>query len=458
MSDRLHILGICGTFMGGLALLARELGFEVSGSDTNIYPPMSTQLAASGIPLLDGYHAEHLFPTPDQVVVGNALSRGNPVVEAVLDRDLAYTSGPQWLGENVLQQRHVLAVSGTHGKTTTASMLAWILECADMAPGFLIGGVPGNFAQSARLGAGGFFVIEADEYDSAFFDKRSKFIHYRPNTLVINNIEFDHADIFADLTAIETQFHHLVRCVPSNGVIIRGEGEAIDRVLERGVWSPVERFSGAAEGAFWRWRALDSCGRTLEVTSPTGDCATINWHLIGAHNAANAIAAIAAACSVGVDLSTGVAALSQFAGVKRRMELFGSAAGIEVYDDFAHHPTAIKTSLEAMASLQHDGRVLAVIEPRSNTMKMGWHRELLAEAVAAADYAFWYQPNGMGWDLRDSLADAHNPQEVISTTGELIERIAEVAMAGDRIVVMSNGGFDGLHQKLLDTLTESPLA
>lgn len=457
MSERLHILGICGTFMGGLALLARELGFEVSGSDSNIYPPMSTQLAESGIPLLDGYRPEHLLPAPDQVVIGNALSRGNPVVEAVLDRGLAYTSGPQWLGENVLQQRHVLAVSGTHGKTTTASMLAWILESAELAPGFLIGGVPGNFAQSARLGSSRFFVIEADEYDSAFFDKRSKFIHYRPNTLVINNIEFDHADIFADLSAIETQFHHLVRCVPSSGVIIRGEGAAIDRVLERGVWSPVEYCSVTTEGAYWRWRALDASGRALEITSPDGESAAINWNLIGAHNAANAVAAIAAACAVGVELSTAAAALNQFAGVKRRMELFGAAAGIEVYDDFAHHPTAIKTSLEAMASLQQDGRVIAVIEPRSNTMKMGWHRERLAESVAAADYAFWYQPTGLGWDLRETLAHSSTPQEVVSAIDDLIERIVAVAAPGDRIVIMSNGGFDGLHQRLLDTLTESPL-
>jgi UDP-N-acetylmuramate: L-alanyl-gamma-D-glutamyl-meso-diaminopimelate ligase len=439
--------------MGGLALLARESGFDVTGSDRNIYPPMSTQLADSGIPLVDGYGEEQLTPTPGCVVVGNALSRGLPVVEATLSRGLRYVSGPEWLGRHILQDQWVLAVAGTHGKTSTASMLAWILDCAGLEPGFLIGGVPGNFEISARLGGGRFFVVEADEYDAAFFDKRSKFVHYRPRTLVINNLEYDHADIFPDLAAIETQFHHLVRCVPGEGQIIRGPGMAIDRVLQRGVWTPVVTVQPIKHGneACWSWRALSAQADQLVVTSPTGETASLGWSLIGEHNAANATAAIAAAAHVGVTLEHAVTALTTFRGVKRRLELIGCPAGVAVYDDFAHHPTAIASTLEALRAQTASGKLVAVIEPRSNTMRLGEHSATLADCTRSASNTLWLQPSGLDWEL-ESAVGGEVGHEVLFNTEAIIERLLTLTASGDSVVIMSNGGFDGLHGRLLAAL------
>ena len=454
MSDHIHILGICGTFMGGLALLARESGFSVTGSDRNIYPPMSTQLLNSDIHLVDGYDADQLSPAPDCVVVGNALSRGQPVVEAMLNVGIPYTSGPEWLGRHILQNQWVLAVSGTHGKTSTASMLAWILESAGLEPGFLIGGIPSNFGVSARLGSGRYFVVEADEYDSAFFDKRSKFVHYRPKTLVINNLEYDHADIFPDLAAIETQFHHLVRCIPGDGLIVRGGGEAIDRVLDKGCWTPVETVAAAGDQhhAGWIWRALSSAGDSLHIAGPDGMEAELHWALIGSHNAANATAAIAAAHHVGVSLDVSVKALETFAGVKRRLELLGKPADVAVYDDFAHHPTAIQSTLAGMRAQLETGKLIAVIEPRSNTMRLGEHKDALATCAELADCALWFAPPDLQWDLSSIVSPSG--QEVHDSTGALIERALAVAEPGDSIVIMSNGGFDGLHSRLLMALEE----
>ena len=454
MSDHIHILGICGTFMGGLALLARESGFSVTGSDRNIYPPMSTQLLNSDIPLVDGYAAEQLTPAPGCVVVGNALSRGQPVVEAMLNGGILYTSGPEWLGRHILQNQWVLAVSGTHGKTSTASMLAWILDQAGLQPGFLIGGIPTNFGLSARLGGGDFFVVEADEYDSAFFDKRSKFVHYRPKTAVINNLEYDHADIFPDLAAIETQFHHLVRCIPSDGLIVRGGGKAIDRVLDKGCWTPVETVAGAddEQSAGWTWRALSAAADALHIFAPDGSEAELRWELIGSHNAANATAAIAAAHHVGVSLDISVKALSSFKGVKRRLELLGTPDGVAVYDDFAHHPTAIEGTLSALRAQVEAGKLIAIIEPRSNTMRLGEHKAGLATCAEVADYALWLTPPDLRWDL-GSIVTADG-QEALKSTDALIERALAVAAPGDSIVIMSNGGFDGLHGRLLAALKE----
>jgi len=454
LSDHIHILGICGTFMGGLALLASESGFSVTGSDRNIYPPMSTQLLSSDIPLVDGYGAEQLSPAPDCVVVGNALSRGQPVVEAMLTGGIPYTSGPEWLGRHILQDQWVLAVSGTHGKTSTASMLAWILEQAGLQPGFLIGGIPTNFGLSARLGGGDYFVVEADEYDSAFFDKRSKFVHYRPKTAVINNLEYDHADIFPNLAAIETQFHHLVRCIPGDGLIVRGGDEAIDRVLDKGCWTPVETVAGADEEQCvgWTWRALSSAADALHISAPDGARAELHWELIGSHNAANATAAIAAAHHIGVSLDISVKALATFTGVKRRLELLGKPAGVAVYDDFAHHPTAIEGTLNALRAQVDAGKLIAMIEPRSNTMRLGEHKGALARCAGAANHALWYIPPELQWDL-GSIVTADG-QEALKSTDALIERALAVATPGDSIVIMSNGGFDGLHGRLLAALEE----
>lgn len=454
-----HILGICGTFMGSLALLARAQGHRVSGSDANVYPPMSLLLAREGIALTDGYHAANLDPVPDLVVIGNAMTRGNPEVEAVLSRRLPYVSGPQWLRESVLGTRPVLAVAGTHGKTTTASMLAWILECAGLAPGFLIGGVPGNFELSARLGgATAPFVVEADEYDSAFFDKRSKFVHYRPDIAVLNNLEFDHADIFDDLAAIERQFHHLVRTVPANGRLLVADDEpALDRVLARGCWTPVERF-GEREDSPWGLR-LESCDGSRFTLRGMGQQASIAWQLSGVHNVRNALAASAAAAAVGVGLADCAAALATFQPPRRRQELRGVVGGVGVIDDFAHHPTAIKLTLEGMRAAlgRHraegePGRLLAVIEPRSNTMKLGAMRERLAQSVDAADRVYWYQPPGLGWSLDDVAAQCRPPAEVHIELDRLIEALVAEARPGDRIVVMSNGSFGGLHERLLRAL------
>ena len=457
LSEHIHILGICGTFMGGLAVLARESGFSVTGSDRNVYPPMSTQLSESGILLTDGYGADQLSPAPSLVLVGNALSRGQPVVEAMLDEGLAYTSGPEWLGRQILDDRWVLAVSGTHGKTSTASMLAWILDHAGLEPGFLIGGVPSNFGVSARLGNGRHFVVEADEYDSAFFDKRSKFVHYRPKTLVINNLEYDHADIFPNLAAIETQFHHLIRCIPSNGKIVRGTGDAIDRVLERGVWTPVQSVQAESLAAplkrGWSWRAVSAQADILDLTAPDGTCERLHWSMIGEHNAANATAAIAAAAHAGVSMEQAIAALQAFTGVKRRLECLGRPAGIAVYDDFTHHPTAIQSTLHALRAASASGKLIAMIEPRSNTMRLGEHKAHLVACAADADLALWLDPPGLDWNLSHTVASAPD-QEAFDSVDAMIERAVAVAVTGDSIAVMSNGGFDGLSQRLLTALAE----
>ncbi len=446
----LHILGICGTFMGGIARLAQELGHQVSGSDTDIYPPMSTQLADMGITLMQGYQPSHLQPHPDCVVIGNALSRGNRAVEYVLDQGLVYTSGPQWLAEHVLSDRWVLAVAGTHGKTTTSAMLAWILEYAGLHPGFLIGGVPNNFDVSSRLGKMPFFVVEADEYDTAFFDKRSKFVHYRPRTAILNNLEFDHADIFADLAAIEQQFHHFVRTIPGTGLIVaNGRDEAIKRVLARGCWTPVEPFAGeqgwncgppATDGGFevaWQGKILGK----------------VTWELLGEHNQHNALAAIAAARHVGVPPAQAIAALGEFKNVKRRMEVRAVVKGITIYDDFAHHPTAITTTLEGRRRRVGAARIIAVLEPRSNTMRMGVHRDTLAPALRLADSVIFYQPKNLGWDLGAVAAALGSKAQVFDSTSAIADYLANSASAGDHVVIMSNGGFDGLHEKLIAALT-----
>ena len=459
MADHVHILGICGTFMGGLALLARDSGYRVSGSDANVYPPMSTQLIESGIAVTDGYDADQLQPAPDCVVVGNALSRGNSAIESMLNRHLHYTSGPEWLGQHILKDRWVLAVAGTHGKTSTASMLAWILEQAGLAPGFLIGGVPVNFGLSARLGEGRYFVVEADEYDSAFFDKRSKFVHYRPDTLVINNLEYDHADIFADLAEIETQFHHLIRCIPGDGAIIRGEGDAIDRVLARGVWSAVSTVTAASETttAGWSWRSGPAPENVFTITTPDGKAYPLRWPLIGAHNAANATAAVAAAAQVGVDPADAVNALASFAGIKRRLELLGAPHNIAVFDDFAHHPTAIAVTLSAMRAEPPSGKLIALVEPRSNTMRLGQYRTELGAAAQEANHVIWFEPPGLDWNLSAAL-DAYEHQEVVSDIDTLLSRALALAHPGDKIVIMSNGGFQGLHTRLIAALEDKVYA
>ena len=450
----IHILGICGTFMGGVALLARELGHRVTGSDANVYPPMSTQLEEQGIELMEGYLPEHLEPAPDLVIIGNALSRGNAAVEHVLNRGLPYVSGPQWLGEHFLQGRWVLACAGTHGKTTTSSMLAWILEHLGYEPGFLIGGVPGNFGLSARAGGGRFFVMEADEYDTAFFDKRSKFVHYRPQTVVLNNLEFDHADIFPDLAAIQRQFHHLIRTVPGIGRIILPAGEpALEAVLDMGCWSEQTRLGLSGSGADWQAEVLAEDYSELRI-SHKGTSAELRWGLTGKHNLFNALAAIAAANHVGVTLPDAVEALAVFEGVKRRMELLGTPAGIAVYDDFAHHPTAIASTLDGLRRRVGEARVFAVIEPRSNTMRLGQHRAALAPSTAKADEVLWFSPEGLGWSLDDVVAQSKVPATVYPDADQIVTYLRKTATAGDHVVIMSNGGFAGIHQKLLTALAE----
>ncbi|WP_220811873.1 UDP-N-acetylmuramate:L-alanyl-gamma-D-glutamyl-meso-diaminopimelate ligase [Pseudomonas paralcaligenes] len=448
----IHILGICGTFMGSLAVLAKELGHRVTGSDASVYPPMSTQLEAQGIELMQGYLPEHLQPAPDLVVIGNALSRGNPAVEHVLNQGLPYVSGPQWLADHVLQGRWVLGVAGTHGKTTTTSMLAWVLEHAGMSPGFLIGGVPQNFGVSARLGGTPFFVVEADEYDSAFFDKRSKFVHYRPRTAILNNLEFDHADIFPDLAAIERQFHHLVRTVPGEGLIIRPQAEeALARVIEMGCWTPVQT-TGA--GGQWQARLLSEDGSRFEVLFDGKVEGTVEWELTGQHNVANALATLAAARHVGVVPELGITGLSTFRSVKRRMEKVAEVKGVTVYDDFAHHPTAIATTLDGLRKRVGDAPVIAVIEPRSNSMKLGAHRDGLPESVVQADRVFWYAPPNLGWDLAATVAGSRVQTRVCESLEAIIEGVKAVAVPGTQVVIMSNGGFGGLHGKLAQALAE----
>lgn len=449
----IHILGICGTFMGSLAVLAKEAGHRVTGSDANVYPPMSTQLEAQGIELTQGYDPAQLDPAPDLVVIGNALSRGNPAVEYVLDKGLPYVSGPQWLAEHVLQGRWVLAVAGTHGKTTTTSMLAWVLEHAGMSPGFLIGGVPQNFGISARLGGTPFFVVEADEYDSAFFDKRSKFVHYRPRTTILNNLEYDHADIFPDLAAIERQFHHLVRTIPSSGLIIHPTAEtALVRVLQMGCWTPVQ--TTGADGQ-WQARLLAEDGSRFEVLFDGEVQGTVNWELTGQHNVANALATLAAARHVGVVPGMGVAALSEFRSVKRRMEKVAEVRGVTVYDDFAHHPTAIATTLQGLRARVGSERIIAVIEPRSNSMKLGAHRDGLPDSVTGADSVIWYAPPNLGWDLAGTAAACQVPAVVCDSLEAIIARVQAELDGPTHVVIMSNGGFGGLHGKLAAALEQA---
>ena len=454
----IHILGICGTFMGSLAVLAKELGYQVSGSDANVYPPMSTQLEAAGIALSQGYRVEHLQPRPDLVIIGNALSRGNPAVEAVLDLGIPYISGPQWLAEHVLPERWVLAVSGTHGKTTTASMLAWILEHAGMAPGFLIGGVPRNFSQSARLGDTPFFVIEADEYDSAFFDKRSKFVHYRPRTLIMNNLEYDHADIFPDLEAIQRQFHHLLRTVPASGrLIFPAEDEALQRVLTMGCWSEQAATTMAADpqsGAVWRAEKLRADGSHFRVWHQGQDVGEVQWSLTGDHSVSNALNAVAAAHHVGVLPQQALLALAEFQTPKRRMEVLGTPGGVTVYDDFAHHPTAIATTLQGLRQRIGEAPLLVLIEPRSNTMRMGVHKASLPASVSTADAIYWYQPEGLDWQLDDVVAACPNAAYLLQDISALVERVAAEAAPGSHVVIMSNGGFGGVHGKLMLALQQ----
>ena len=451
----IHILGICGTFMGSLALLARELGYKVTGSDANVYPPMSTQLEAQGIELMEGYQAEHLQPAPDLVVVGNAMSRGNPAVEYVLDQGLHYVSGPQWLCEHVLQDKWVLAIAGTHGKTTTTSMLTWILEYAGMQPGYLIGGVPKNFEVSARLGGSPFFVIEADEYDTAFFDKRSKFVHYRPRTVVLNNLEYDHADIFPDLAAIQRQFHHLIRTIPANGQIILSDAEpALDDVLSMGCWSPVVKASldpsSKQTDTPWHVELVAEDGSAFNIYLEGELQGCVRWGQTGQHSVSNGLMAIIAARHVGVLPKHAIDALCQFGGVKRRMEKIGEVAGVTAYDDFAHHPTAIETTLAGLRASVGKQPIVAVIEPRSNTMRLGAHRALLAKSAAIADQVIWYQPAGMGWSL-DDVIEGHPHQHVCESIDSIVQQCTGLP-SGTQVVVMSNGGFAGIHQKILNAL------
>jgi len=444
----IHILGICGTFMGGIALLARAAGHQVTGCDANVYPPMSTQLGEQGIALTEGYDAGQIALDPDLFVVGNAISRGNPLLEEILDRNLPYVSGPQWLAENVLQGRWVLGVAGTHGKTTTTSMLAWILEEAGLNPSFLVGGVPQGFGVSARLTDSPFFVIEADEYDTAFCDKRSKFVHYRPRTAILNNLEFDHADIFADLAAIETQFHHLVRTLPRNGLIVANGAEAsLERVLKRGCWTPVERFN-VADG--WSAGEADAAGafKVSHGDTPIGETAL---DLPGAHNRANAVAALLAARHAGVPVDVGLKAIATFKGVKRRLEVRGTVRGVTVYDDFAHHPTAIAATIEGLRSRVGRARILAVLEPRSNTMKLGTMKAALPGSLADAEQVYCYAAN-LGWDAVAALAPMGERARVFDNLGLLVQAIAADARDGDQVLVMSNGGFGGIHGKLLAAL------
>ncbi len=445
---KIHILGICGTFMGGIAVIAKQAGHTVTGCDANVYPPMSTQLEAQGIVLTEGFGPEQADIDCDLFVIGNVVSRGNPLMEEILNRGLPYVSGPQWLAETVLREKWVLAVAGTHGKTTTTSMLAWILEYAKLNPGFLIGGVPLDFGLSARTTADPFFVIEADEYDTAFFDKRSKFVHYRPRTAILNNLEFDHADIFPDLAAIETQFHHLVRTVPGNGLlVVNGIEDSMERVLARGSWTPAERFGVDAD---WQQAAPDGSGAfdVLLAGKPQG---RVQWDQLGAHNRMNALAAIAAARHVGVPVEVAIDALGRFKGVKRRMEVRGVVNGITVYDDFAHHPTAIETTLAGLRRKVGAARILAVLEPRSNTMKLGVMKAQLPGSLADAQRVFCYT-GGLGWDAAGALQPLGAKATTHEDLAQLVEAIAAEAKSGDQVLVMSNGGFGGIHGKLLDRL------
>jgi UDP-N-acetylmuramate: L-alanyl-gamma-D-glutamyl-meso-diaminopimelate ligase len=452
----IHILGICGTFMGGIAVLAKAAGHRVTGCDANVYPPMSTQLEAQGIELIEGFDPSQTSLNPDMYVIGNVVTRGNPLMEEILNQGLPYISGPQWLAENVLQGKWVLAVAGTHGKTTTSSMLAWVLEYAGLAPGFLIGGVPENFGVSARLpqtpkqdqkSVSPFFVIEADEYDTAFFDKRSKFVHYRPRTAVLNNLEFDHADIFEDLPAIEKQFHHLVRTVPQQGLVVANQQDSLDRVIARGCWSALERIDSASG---WQVQNVDAQGR-FDVYLNGERQGNVSWDLLGEHNRSNALAVIAAARHVGVAPCIAIEALGEFKNVKRRMEVKGVANEVTVYDDFAHHPTAIATTVAGLRAKVGTARILAVLEPRSNTMKLGVMKDALPDSLRDADAVFCYA-NNLGWDAAAALAPIQQKAQTYDDLGQLVTAVTAMAQPGDHVLVMSNGGFGGVHQKLLQAL------
>jgi UDP-N-acetylmuramate: L-alanyl-gamma-D-glutamyl-meso-diaminopimelate ligase len=454
----IHILGIAGTFMGGVAAIAKAAGFRVTGSDLNVYPPMSTQLEALGIGLVQGYGADQLDLNPDMIVVGNALSRGAPVVEAMLDRGMAYTSGPLWLAEQVLRNRHVIAVTGTHGKTTTTAMLTWMLEDAGLKPGFLIGGVPGNFDTSARLGEPPFFVIEADEYDTAFFDKRAKFVHYRPRTAILNNLEYDHADIYPDVASIRRQFNQLLRTVPGAGRLIvnAGDGE-LAATLKEGCWTPRETFGlqGAGGAAAADWSAVidkESAAGRFTVNFQGREVARVEWDLIGEHNVMNALAAIGAARHAGVSPERAAQALRTFRGVKRRMEVRGEVAGVTVYDDFAHHPTAIETTLKGLRARVGSARIVAVLEARSNTMKLGVHSTQLAPSLATADKTWLLNSPDLGWDLAGAVSGMGDRVSLAASVDALVAGLAAQARSGDHVLVMSNGGFGGLHEKLLAAL------
>ncbi|MFC3122463.1 UDP-N-acetylmuramate:L-alanyl-gamma-D-glutamyl-meso-diaminopimelate ligase [Agaribacter flavus] len=448
----IHILGICGTFMGGIAALAKSLGYKVTGSDRNVYPPMSTQLETLDIELTEGYDLSQFDPEPDIVVIGNAMARGNPAVEYVLDRNLPYTSGPQWLLEHLLKDRWVMAVAGTHGKTSTSSMLAWIMEDAGLNPGFLIGGVPENFGISARVGDSPFFVIEADEYDSAFFDKRSKFVHYRPRTLVLNNLEFDHADIFDNLDAIKRQFHHCVRTVPSNGLVLAQAAEAnIESVIAMGCWSE-KQYAGNAKKAEWQAKPIKSDCSQFEVLHHHKTVGQLSWSLIGEHNMHNALMAIAAAHHGGVKIEDAIRALTTFKNVKRRMEIKGVSKGVTVYDDFAHHPTAIETTLAGLRNKIGNQKIVAVLEPRSNTMRMGVHKNELSQSWQVADEVHLLEPDSIDWSMSEMIENSEAPVCLYKTVDDIITALAKTLSTGDHVLIMSNGGFDGIHEKLLSRL------
>jgi UDP-N-acetylmuramate: L-alanyl-gamma-D-glutamyl-meso-diaminopimelate ligase len=453
----LHILGICGTFMGGIAALARAAGHRVTGSDQNVYPPMSDQLSALGIELIQGYDPKQLELKPDVVVVGNVMSRGNPVVEALLDSGISYTSGPEWLARHVLASRWVLAVAGTHGKTTTSSLLTWILEYAGLKPGFLIGGVPGNFNVTARLGEGPHFVVEADEYDTAFFDKRAKFVHYRPRTAILNNLEHDHADIYPDVASIQWQFHQLIRMIPRRGQIVANVGEPnIVQTLEMGCWTPVERFADRPTADAWYVQAEpDSDYTRFVVMQGERRVGEVRWNMMGRHNAANALAAIIAARHAGVPEAQSMAALGEFQGVRRRMEVRGTVRGVTVYDDFAHHPTAIETTVDGLRRRIGNSRLIAVLEPRSNTMKLGAHKAALANSLTNADDVWIYQGPEVKWDVAAALSRLGSKAHIEHEIDMLVQRLAAEARSGDHILIMSNGGFGGIHEKLLAALGDA---
>ncbi|MFW8591829.1 UDP-N-acetylmuramate:L-alanyl-gamma-D-glutamyl-meso-diaminopimelate ligase [Glaciecola sp. 2405UD65-10] len=449
-----HILGICGTFMGGIAAIAKSLGHKVTGSDKNVYPPMSTQLEQLGIELTQGDDESQFEPSPDIVIIGNAMSRGNPGVEFVLNRNLPYTSGPQWLLDNLLKDKWVLAVAGTHGKTSTSSMLAWIAEDCGLQPGFLIGGVPENFGISARLSDSPFFIIEADEYDSAFFDKRSKFVHYRPRTVVLNNLEFDHADIFENLAAIQKQFHHLIRTVPANGLVLAPSNNTnLKQVLDMGCWSETA-LAGTAQNALWSAVKVNNDYSEFEIYHKQRLYGKVTWDLIGEHNMDNALMAIAAAHHAGVKIQDAINALATFKNVKRRMEIKGTVNGITIYDDFAHHPTAIATTLDGLRNRVGEQRIIAIIEPRSHTMRMGIHKDELAKAWIKADLVHVMQPAGLSWSLNEVVSNSQTPVIIHNKVDNIVKAVAQEAKPNDHVLVMSNGGFDGIHNKLISALGE----